>query len=172
MCSSLSSFLGAVFVFLTTSVGVCTNAFPFHRGCLSLLLSPGRGSNLVVTHVFHHQSASKYRDLQTPAHCHIVIVLAGAIVASLHSTIGIDGHSMFTNNSAGGHGGETGHGTCIALKVVLRTTTVVLVCRRALFLSSHTWKTKHKTECPFPRLAYICHMCPQWYSFKSIRQNT
>ena len=88
--------------------------------CLSFCPHEGE-VYLVVTHVFHHQSGSKYRDLQTPAHCRFVIVLAGVIL-TFNSTIGINGYSMFSTNSAKGSGGETGLGTCIALNI-LRTTT-------------------------------------------------
>ena len=60
------------------------------------------------------------------------MVLAGVIFA-IECEIGIDGDTMFTNNSAEHYGGENERGTWIALKTVLRTTTIVLACRTALF---------------------------------------
>ena len=60
------------------------------------------------------------------------MVLAGVIYA-IQSEIGIDGDTMFTNNSAEHYGGENERGTWIALKTVVRATTVVLACRIAMF---------------------------------------
>ena len=60
------------------------------------------------------------------------MVLAGVIYAS-GSEIGIEGDTIFTNNSAKGAGGENERGTWMALKTVVRATTVVLACRIAMF---------------------------------------
>ena len=65
------------------------------------------------------------------------IVLAGVILAS-SSEIGIDGDSMFTNNSAGYIGGERGRGTNMASRILRTTTAPVLVGWTALLQSYRT----------------------------------
>ena len=60
------------------------------------------------------------------------MVLAGVIFA-IECEIGVDGDTMFTNNSAEDDGGEKEPGTWIALNTVLMTTTALLSSKRALF---------------------------------------
>ena len=62
------------------------------------------------------------------------MVLSGVIFA-IESEIGIEGDTIFTNNSAEAAGGENERGTWVAMTTVVRTTTVVLACRIALFQS-------------------------------------
>ena len=59
----------------------------------------------VVTHIVGHQRTPKFEDPQTPTPRRLAIVLSGVIYA-LSSEIGIDGDSMFTNNSADSNGGD------------------------------------------------------------------
>ena len=87
--------------------------------CLSIFL---QGISFVVIHVFRHESISKYRDVETPTHRCLVMILAGVIVAGI-SEISIDGDSMFTNNSGAEFGGEKGRRTCIQLNIFRRSST-------------------------------------------------
>ena len=125
----------------------------------------------VVALVFRHQRTSKYRDHQRPTHHRLVLVLAGVIYA-YSSYIGIDGDSMFTNNSARNNGGEKGRETCIALDIARMTTTAILVCGGALFLSCWTMRQRNKRRIGrFILLAYTRHTCRQM-KLKRTRRNT
>ena len=113
VCSARSYLLGAVFsCYMQRIVG-----WSLYQGlpsakvvCLSIF--PRKGISFVVIHVFRHERIRKYRDLETPTHRRLVVILAGVIFA-LDSEINIDGDSMFTNNSATIMGGQTVRGTCI-----------------------------------------------------------
>ena len=60
------------------------------------------------------------------------MALVGVIYA-IQSEIGIDGDTMFTNNSAENHGGEKELGTWVVLNTMRRIPTVVLASKEHCF---------------------------------------
>ena len=70
--------------------------------------------------------------LKHPSHRRLVMALVGVIYA-IQSEIGIDGDTMFTNNSAENHGGEKELGTWVVLNTMLRIPTVVLASKEHCF---------------------------------------
>ena len=80
-----------------------------------------------MIHIFRHRSTSVLRELQTPTHRRLVIVLAGVIAAN-SSEISIGADSMFTSNSASSDGGETRRGTGIDFIIVLAGRLRKVIC--------------------------------------------
>lgn len=59
----------------------------------------------LLSYEFRRRRTISYRDLQTPTHCRLIFVPAGAIHAR-SSEIVFDGNTTFKRNSALEYGGE------------------------------------------------------------------